>query len=85
MSKKEKLPYSTLAELKTAIDSGALKLDADCGNCLTIDNDSTYIYLAEFDENGDEIQGKTKKVFDLHPADLMEQALTLLGIPWQNA
>ena len=39
---------------------------------LMLDNDSTSVYL------GDD------EVFDMHPDDLIEQALTLLGIPWEH-
>jgi hypothetical protein len=39
---------------------------------LMLDNDQTTVY------QGDD------EVFEMHPADLIEQALTLLGIPWEH-
>jgi len=69
--------YKTLAELKAAYDSGELSKD----NPVTLDNDSTSVYTEGDEEN--DIGGEC--VFSEHPADLMEQALDLLGIPWENA
>ena len=72
--------YKTLKQLKTAIDSGKLRLTKH--DALTIDNDSTYLYLGQEAEDG----GTGREcVFSCHPAHLMEQALDLLGIPWENA
>lgn len=58
----------TLAELKAAYESGALGPD----DRLTIDNDQCDVYNSATDE----------QVFEMHPSELLEQALTLLGIPW---
>lgn len=39
---------------------------------LMLDNDSTSVY------QGDD------EVFEMHPEDLLQQALTMLGIPWEH-
>jgi hypothetical protein len=39
---------------------------------LMLDNDSTSVY------QGDD------EVFEMHPDELIEQALTMLGIPWEH-
>jgi hypothetical protein len=59
---------NTLKGLQVAYVNGALSRDEP----LTVDNDSTYVYT----DNGVE--------FEMHPADLLEQALDLLGIPHQE-
>jgi len=72
--------YTTLKELKDALDSKELvlgKLDK-----LIIDNDSTDLYTQ--DPNSDD-EDDTIEVFSLHPQNLLEEALELLGIPWGNA
>jgi hypothetical protein len=66
------MPYKTLTELKKAIDTGEIQLNPEGGDCLIVEGDSTYFYL------GDEI------VFRMHPSDLLEEALNLLGIPWEH-
>lgn len=73
--------YKTLKELQEAIQSG----EVDMSKCypLCIDNDSTHIYTKTIDEDGDEDIGIC--LFSLHPADLMGEALDLLGIPWEEA
>lgn len=38
-----------------------------------IDNDSVSVYQED------------KKVYESHPSDLLRDALTLLGIPWESA
>lgn len=58
----------TLAELKAAYESGALSPE----DLLTIDNDQCDVYDSTTDE----------QVFEMHPSELLEQALTLLDIPW---
>lgn len=60
----------TLEELIAAYKSGAIQPQYT----LLIDNDATYVY----DEDG-------VSKFEMHPAELLEQALTLLGIPWEHA
>lgn len=68
------MEYATLAELKAAYDSGELSRD----DFLTIDNDCTPVYRDR--------DGEFEKVFDGDPPScLLEEALTMLGIPWQNA
>ena len=69
--------YTTLKELKDALDSKELVLDEN--EKLIIDNDSTDLYIQVSDDEDDTIE-----VFSLHPADLLTQALELLGIPWDN-
>lgn len=59
----------TLEELIAAYKSGELTEVA----ALVIDNDHTAVY--DDDAN---------TLFEMHPADLLEQALTLLGIPWEH-
>ena len=67
------MKYKTLKELKKAIDQGEIQLNPEGGDCLLVDADSTYFYL------DDEV------VFRMHRSDLLEEALNLLGIPWENA
>lgn len=59
----------TLEELIAAYKSGELTEVA----ALVIDNDHTAVY----DEDANTL-------FEMHPVDLLEQALTLLGIPWEH-
>lgn len=70
--------YETLAELKAAYDSGELsKLKYK----VWLDNDDASI-LAEDDITTD---GDTDThIFEVHPEDLLEQALDLLGVPWEH-
>ena len=63
--------YKTLKELKEALDNGEIELDPERGDYLTVESDSTYFYLDD------------ECVFRMHPTDLIEEALDLLGIPWQ--
>lgn len=71
--------YKTLKDLKVALDSGELKLKAPRDR-LVIDNDVCFLYL-----HSEEDEDDATCVFRLHPADLLEQALELMGIPWDNA
>jgi hypothetical protein len=59
--------YESLAELKAAYESGELTADSP----LVLDNDCSFVYV------GDE------KVYDGGGYELREEALTLLGIPWE--
>lgn len=61
--------YLNLADLKAAYDRGELTAD----NPLTLDNDSSYAYA-------DNLQ----MYLGGGPADLIGEALDLLGIPWEN-
>lgn len=64
--------YETLAELQHAVTRARA-----CGQeppVLTVDNDDSYAY-----DQAEQL------VFRMHPADLLEQALDLLGIPHQDA
>jgi hypothetical protein len=67
--------YKTLAELKAAYESGELTKD----NPIWIDNDTVYFY--DYDpvtEEGGEL------LFRVHPEQLLTDALSLLGIPWDH-
>lgn len=64
--------YDTLGQLRGAIELGHLK-----GAVLMIDNDVTSMYVGDEDSAGE-------CVFEMHPADLLEQALNLLGIPHEH-
>ena len=69
--------YKTLSELKAAYESGEISEE----DSLTIDNDSTTVYIPDLEANNDYI-----KVFDGGcPAELLEEALSLLGIPNESA
>lgn len=70
--------YKTLKELKAALDSGDLELKQSYDR-LIIDNDNCSLYLHSAD-----VEDATC-IFSVHPADLLEQALDLMGIPWDNA
>ena len=75
------MKYKTLAELKTAFDSGEIPKNWEG---IILDNDSTSMYEEVIDGNGDVDYGE--KIFDGGmPSELLEEALTLLGIPWGNA
>ena len=63
--------YTTLKELKEALDKGEIQLDPERGEYLTLESDITYLYVDD------------ECVFRMHPSDLIEEALDLLGIPWQ--
>jgi hypothetical protein len=67
------MKYKTLKELKEALDQGAVQVDPEGGDCLVVESDSTYFYLDD------------ECVFRKHPSDLLEEALDLLGIPWESA
>jgi len=64
--------YKTIKELKEAIDKGEINLDPERGDFLTLENDITYFYVDD------------ECVFRMHPSELIEEALDLLGIPWQS-
>jgi hypothetical protein len=69
MEEERMMRYATLAELHAAYETG--KLDRDC--VLWIDNDQTVVHRTAGDDY--------ETVFEMHPEDLLEQALDLLGIP----
>lgn len=62
------MKYETLAALKAAYDSGELSRD----NPLVLDNDCSNVYVDNV------------KVYDGPGYELREEALTLLGIPWEE-
>ena len=64
--------YNTLKELKEALDRGEITLDPERGDCLTLESDISYFYVED------------ECVFRMHPYDLVEEALDMLGIPWQR-
>ena len=66
------MEYKTLKALKQALDQGEIQLDPESGDCLILDSDSTYFYIDD------------KCVFKMHQSDLLEEALDLLGIPWET-
>lgn len=61
----EPLVVTTVAELRDAYQNGWLTTD----HPVMLDNDDTSVY----DDSGE--------VFRMHPYTMLEQALTLLGIP----
>jgi len=61
--------YESLAELVSAMGRD----EVNAGETLYLDNDSTDMY------SGD---GHVK-LFSMHPAELLEQALDLLGVNWE--
>jgi len=67
------MKYKTLNELKEALDKGEIQLNPEGGDCLIVESDSTYFYIDD------------ECVFRMHPSDLLEEALDLLGIPWETA
>ena len=67
------MKYKTLKELKEALDRGDIKVDPESGDGLTLESDITCFYVED------------ECVFRMHPSDLIEEALDLLGIPWQIA
>ena len=67
------MKYKTLRELKEALDKGEIHLNPEGGDCLFLESDSTYFYIED------------ECVFRMHPSDLLEEALDLLGIPWEPA
>ena len=74
MKKREgKIRYKTLKELKEALDKGKIQLNPESGDCLIVESDSTYFYVDD------------ECVFRMHPSDLLEETLNLLGIPRETA
>lgn len=65
--------YKTLKELKEALGRGEIEVDPERGDCLTLESDIAYFYVDD------------ECVFRMHPSDLIEEALNLLGVPWQIA
>jgi len=63
--------YDTLKQLRDAIAAGEVT-----NPVLMIDNDSTSVF------DGDDEDAEC--VFDMHPDDLLEQALDQLGIPHEH-
>ncbi len=60
--------YKDLAALKAAYDSGALTHDV----VLLLDKDDASAY-----------DQRDTQIFEMHPSELLKQALDLLGIPWE--
>lgn len=61
------MKYKSLAALKAAYESGELSRDVP----LVLDNDCSHVYVGG------------EKVYDGGGYELREEALTLLGIPWE--
>jgi hypothetical protein len=61
------MKYRTLADLKAAYESEELSRD----NRLVLDNDCSYVYADD------------EEVYSGGGYELREEALTLLGIPWE--
>jgi len=71
------MKYNTLEELVAAVKAEQLpKTYTEDGDTypvtLRIDNDDTVVYVGE------------GAVFRMHPVPLLEEALTLLGVPWEE-
>jgi len=67
------MKYKTLKELKEALDRGEIEIEPERGDGLTLESDITYFYVDD------------ECVFRIHPSNLIEEALDLLGIRWQIA
>lgn len=63
--------YETLAELRDAYSAGEVT------GPLMIDNDSAGVYREDGPDNW-------VSVFEMHPAELLLQALDLLGVPHEG-
>jgi hypothetical protein len=68
--------YDTLAQLRDGYDRGEIPRSS----ALILDGDNTYVYVSDSDSDYDDINS----VFQLHPSDLLMQALDLLGIPYEG-
>ena len=60
--------YPTLKSLQEARQAGKVPAAAT----IVLDDDDTFVYVG------------TGNVFSMHPAQLLEEALDLLGIPHEN-
>jgi hypothetical protein len=69
------MKYATLAELREAY---RFPEDARRPGPLMIDNDSVSA------TTGNDEEDNYEDVFEMHPAQLMEEALALLGIPFEH-
>ena len=69
------MKYKTLDQLMTAFHSGELSID---DHPLVLDNDSTRSYRDTGEEWEVIFDGGT-------PDQLLRQALTLIGVPWEDA
>jgi hypothetical protein len=67
--------YDTLQQLRDAYAQGAVTAP------LMLDNDATSVYQPAPDDP-DDLRGED--VFGMHPADVLDQALSLLGIPHES-
>jgi len=68
--------YKDLAALKAAFDRG----DLPKGTTLVLDNDCSYCYAHGSDPDGED----DVCVYSGPGYEIREEALTLLGIPWEN-
>lgn len=67
--------YDTLAQLRDGYHHGEIPRSS----ALILDNDNTYVYVSDSDYDDD-----ISNVFQMHPSDLLMQALDLLGIPYEG-
>ena len=65
--------YGTLRDLQAAYKSGAVT------EPLMLDNDSTSVYV----QTGPDMENY-EEAFEMHPDDVLKQALDLLGIPHEH-
>jgi len=72
------MKYKTLAELKAAYDSG--ELPKECP--LILDNDCVGVHIPLTPDYGE--QEKVFGGFDYGPNVVLEEALDMLGIPWEH-
>ncbi len=70
--------FPTLQALQEAHKNGTLTKE----NPLILDNDASYLWFQGADETEDD--GEDHGWPGTGPEDLLREALTLLGIPWEN-
>ncbi len=68
--------YKTLAELNQAYRQGEVT------EALMLDNDDASVWIGEDSE--DDLAGTVQLAYESHPTQLLEDALDLLGIPWDH-
>lgn len=71
-------PVTKLADLLELIRHGVIHLHPD--DALVLDNDDVHLYLTSEEDNP-----RQEAFFRAMPADVMEEALTMLGLPWRSA
>lgn len=81
------MAYETLKDLVEAIKSGEVDLDEH--SPLMLDNDNTNMHTKPPEGLDDDAEDAWHdehyvEIFSMHPADLLEEALALLGIPCEG-